>query len=369
MSIRNRITLWFAAILLICLMVMAGVFRYELGESLDRARRGQPLDSAWEETGEFLLFIGLPTALLLLAGGSWLLRRSLRPLPRLTKAVAELHLHRLHERLPPLGTGDELDQLTEVFNHMTARLEASFAHVREFTLHASHELKTPLTIMQGELEAALDEPSLPPAQRELLAGQLDEVQRLARIVDSLTFLAKADSGQLPLRLEPTALAELVEDSYEDARMLARPLNIAVRLTACDQLEIRGDRHRLRQLLLNLTDNAIKHNQPNGRVEIALVRRAEWAALTVGNTGPGIPAEQLPRVFDRFFRGDAAHGTDKEGSGLGLAIAKWIAHAHGASIRIDSRPGDWTTVEVLLPLSAARHDDTPRTASSKTRTGS
>ena len=349
MSIRNRVTLWFAGILVVCLGVMVGVFQHELGETQRQVRSGQPLDPAWEETGEVLLYVGLPTSLLLLVGGSWLLRRSLLPISRLTEAVEHVRLDRLPERLPLAGTGDELDRLTEVFNAMTVRLQESFAQVRDFTLHASHELKTPLTIMQGQLETALDDPVLTPEQRDLIVGQLDEIQRMARIVDSLSLLARADAGQAQLRLEPVRLDELVQDSFADAQVLARPHAITVTLSACEPVSLQGDPSRLRQLLLNLTDNAIKHNQPNGRVEMALRQRENRAELRFENTGPGLTSEQLPRVFDRFFRGDPAHGTNKEGCGLGLTIAQWIVQAHGGTIRLDSRPREWTRVEVSFPV--------------------
>ena len=352
MSIRNRITLWFAGILLLCLLVMASVFHYELRETQQAARTGQALDPSWEETGEFLLFVGLPASLLLLVGGSLLLRRSLQPISRLTQAAENLQLNRLHERLAPTGRGDELDRLTEVFNTMTARLERSFAHIREFTLHASHELKTPLTIMQGELEAALADEHLNAGQRDLIASQLDEIQRLARIVDGLALLAKADAGQIALNLEPVRLDELVRDSFSDGQMLGRSENITVMLSACDEIRLEGDRHQLRQLLLNLTDNAIKYNQPLGRVDMALCRAGDWAELKMANTGPGLPAEQLSHVFDRFFRGDPAHSSQRDGCGLGLSIAQWIVQAHSGTIRLDSRPGQWTTVTVRLPLHAS-----------------
>ena len=189
--------------------------------------------------------------------------------------------------MPRTGNGDELDRLTEVFNAMTVRLDDSFNRIREFTLHASHELKTPLTILCGETETALRDELLTPAQREQATSQLDELRRLARIVDSLTLLAKADAGQITLAFEPVRLGELVRDNFADAQILAEPHNITVKLENCEDVTVLGDRHRLRQLLLNLADNAIKYNEPHGRVTMCL-RRTQMIFLefTITNTGVG-----------------------------------------------------------------------------------
>ena len=215
--------------------------------------------------------VGLPAVLLGLLGGWWLTRRALAPVAELTEAITRIHERNLREPLPRTGNGDELDRLTEVFNAMLARLDDSFNRIREFTLHASHELKTPLTVLCGETETALRDESLPPAERERAASQLDELRRLARIVDGLTLLAKADAGQVALKLEPVRLDELVRDNFADAQILAEPQHIQVELTACEEITVRGDRHRLRQLLLNLADNAVKYNQPQGRVTMSLRR--------------------------------------------------------------------------------------------------
>ena len=231
---------------------------------------------------------------------------------------------------------------------MTARLDQSFQRIREFTLHASHELKTPLTVMQGELETACREETLTDAQRERLLSQIDEVQRLGKIVDGLSLLTKADAGQVPFALEPVQMDVLVREAVEDAQHLAQGHDIQVSLTACESLSVRGDRHRLRQVLLNLTDNAIKYNRPNGTVTIGLRRVEDGVELAIANTGPGIPPELRSRVFERFFRGDASHGNTVEGCGLGLSIAQWIVHAHGGSIRMESEERGLTTVTVLLP---------------------
>ena len=234
---------------------------------------------------------------------------------------------------------------------MLARLDDSFNRIREFTLHASHELKTPLTILCGETETGLRDESLTTAQRDRATSQLDELRRLARIVDGLTLLAKADAGQVALQLETLRLDELVHDNFADTQILAEPHGIKVELESCEEISVRGDRHRLRQLLLNLADNAIKYNQPQGRVTMNLRRAGGYADFTIANTGSGIPPELLPRVFDRFFRGDPAHASVIDGCGLGLSIAQWIISAHNGTIQIESVPSKSTTVTVRLPLCA------------------
>jgi signal transduction histidine kinase len=268
---------------------------------------------------------------------------------KLTEAVEKIHERNLAAPLPRTGNGDELDRLTEVFNAMTARLDGSFQRIREFTLHASHELKTPLTILRGELETALTENQPGPAQRERLASQIDEIERLTKIVDGLTLLTKADAGQIALKCEPLRLDELVRESFADAKILAQPQKIEARLDACDEITVIGDRHRLRQLLLNLADNAVKYNRPGGTVDFSLRRDGKSAELKITNTGTGLAKELQPRVFERFFRGDASHNHTIEGCGLGLSIAQWIVTAHHGEIHFTSEPDKLTTVSVRLPL--------------------
>ena len=350
MTIRARLTWWYGGILFVSLAIMAGVLHYEWVEQVRRIRdQHRDPEPAWEETAEVVSFYGVPTALLLLVGGGWLLRKSLAPVQTLTHAAEQLHAHNLKGRLPRTGNGDELDRLTEVFNSMTVRLDESFARIREFTLHASHELKTPLTIMHAELETALRDESCPPAYRELAARQLDEIQRLTKIVNGLTFLAKADAGQMAPAKEPVRLDEVVRDSFADAQILAAAAGVRVEMACCDEVTVSGDRHRLRQLLLNLTDNAIKYNTSGGHVSVELHRNNTFAELKIVNSGAGIPAETLPRIFDRFFRGDPSHNSATEGCGLGLSIAQSIVTAHGGCIQITSEPHQATVVRVSLPL--------------------
>ena len=353
MTIRTRLTIWYAAIMFVSLLAMSLLTYHEFAPDphpanvISKSEEGDESDMS--EMLRILFWCGVPPALIALGGGWWLMRRALAPVAAITLAAEKIHERNLSERLPRTGNGDELDRLTEVFNAMTARLDGSFARIREFTLHASHELKTPLTVMHGETETALAEENISPAQRDRLASQLDEIQRLTKIVDGLTLLTKADAGQIVLKSEPLALDEIVRDAFDDAQILARPANISVQLADCAPLKISGDRHRLRQLLLNLTDNAIKYNQPGGTVKFFLRRDGAFAELKIANTGAGIPPAILPRVGERFFRGDPAHNSAVDGCGLGLSIAHWIVSAHNGALKMESEPNKMTTVTVRLPL--------------------
>lgn len=353
MTIRARLTLWYAGILFVSVLIITSLsykeFMNERAE-LITAQGAEKANDSWEDIAQILLSCGLPAAMVGLVGGWWLMRKAMKPVAALTEAAARLNEGNLREQLPRTGSGDELDRLTEVFNAMTARLDSSFNRIREFTLHASHELKTPLTIMHGELETALREDGA--SNRERLLSQLDEIQRLTKIVDGLSLLTKADAGLITLKAEPVRLDELVREGFADAQILAQPHHIKTELTRCEEVSVSGDRHRLRQLLLNLTDNAIKYNQPGGSVTIDLHRNERFAELEIANTGAGIPAVLQPRVFDRFFRGDAAHGDAVDGCGLGLSISQWIVHAHKGVIQVASTPAKLTTVIVRLPLAAS-----------------
>lgn len=351
MTIRTRLNLWYAAVLCLTLLVMAGLSYNEFVVEKRQPKQAEK-DSASQDMEDLvgiLCVTVLPAVVLGLVGGWWLTRQALAPVAAVTRAAGRIHDRNLHEQLPRSGNGDELDQLTEVFNAMTARLHDSFQRIREFTLHASHELKTPLTVLHGEMETAMTEEPLTASQRERIASELDEVQRLAKIVDGLTLLTKADAGQIQLKRQPLQFDDIVRDVFADAQILAKPESLQVQLATCEPVTIQGDRHRLRQLLLNLVDNAIKYNAPRGLVTIALVRVHEYAELTVANTGPGIPHTALPRVFDRFYRADQAHSDTVEGCGLGLSIAQWIVSAHGGQIQIASEPDVKTSLVVRLPL--------------------
>jgi signal transduction histidine kinase len=351
MTIRTRLTFWYAGIMFVCLLVMGALVYHEFApepHADSRQKIGED-EGDLQEMLRIIFWCGVPAGLLALGGGWWLMRKALAPVAALTHTAGRINESNLHERIPRTHNGDEFDRLTEVFNSMLARLDESFHRIREFTLHASHELKTPLTVLRGETETALRDEKISDPERERANSQLEELRRLTRIVDGLTLLAKADAGQVALTLEPLRFDELVRDSFADAQILAEPPGVKVELENCEEIFVRGDRHRLRQLLLNLADNAVKYNQPQGRVTMSLRRAEGVAEFKITNTGTGIPPEILPRVFDRFFRGDAAHGNVVDGCGLGLSIAQWIVSAHGGKIQIASVPSQSTIVTVQLPV--------------------
>lgn len=352
MTIRTRLTLWYAAIFFVSLLVI-GITMYselvvEQRAKIAHHQGGVVDEDAGADITQIISFYGGSAVVIGLLGGWWLTRRAFAPVAALTNAVEKIHERNLGQKLPRTGNGDELDRLTEVFNSMTVRLDGSFQRIREFTLHASHELKTPLTIIHGELETELGAENLSPAQRERLASQLDEIQRLTKIVDGLSLLTKADAGQIKLNFETLALDEIVRDVFADAQILGKSTGLCVSLIACEEIKIHGDKHRLRQLLLNLADNAVKYNQPGGVIRFFLKRNGADAELKISNSGKSISPENLPRVFDRFFRGDLAHSNaGVDGCGLGLSIAQWIVAAHNGDIRIASAE-NITTVTVRLP---------------------
>ena len=352
MTLRRRILLYYSITLGISLLIVGGMSWFEFEEQR-HAVIHQGVASAWQEsplveTFEIVLFGGLPAVLLGIIGGSLLIRRALRPIEELTLELEKTDASNLTEPVARSGNGDELDRMTAVFNGMKQRLGVSFTQAREFTLNASHELKTPLTIMHGTLEQMLEDKTTPAVHRERTASMLEEVQRLASIVGQLAFLAKADAGQLSIAQESVDLDALVSELDEDTLMLAGSANISLAFTACEPVKVRGDRMRLRQLLLTLADNAVKHNQEGGSITLSLHAQDQQAIFQITNTGPALPDDLRARVFERFFRGDLAHNSAIESSGLGLSIAKSIVEAHQGSIRYDVLPDARTRVTVVLP---------------------
>ncbi|MGH7672289.1 MAG: sensor histidine kinase [Gemmatimonadales bacterium] len=293
--------------------------------------------------------IGIVPAVL---GGRWIAGRALEPVDRIITEVREITDGRsLHRRLAVPMVKDELGRLAETLNQMMTRLERSFAALRRFTADASHELKTPLTVVRAGVERAITRPDLPPETLAPLEETLQEVNRMTELLEALLTLARADEGRAELHREPVDLRTIVDDARETGELLAEPAGVAIEVhTPPEPIVLTLDRSRVRQLILNLLENAVKYTPSGGTVVVQLTSDDGRVSLTVADTGIGIAPGDLPHVFDRFWRADSARTRtgERPGAGLGLAICKWIAEAHGGTIDVQSRPGRGTTFTVGFP---------------------
>ena len=299
-----------------------------------------------------ILPLGLVAALLM---GSWIARRALAPVDRIITEVREITDGRsLHRRLAEPMVKDELGRLTETLNQMMTRLERSFAALRRFTADASHELKTPLTVLRAGVERAITMPSLPSEALAALEETLQEINRMTELVEALLMLARADEGTAPLHRETVDLRAIVEETGETGELLAAEAGVNMEVaTPADPVIVPVDASRIRQLILNLLTNAVKYTPAGGSVRLQLGPSNGRVTLTVADSGVGIAPGDLPHIFDRFWRADSARTRtgERSGTGLGLAICKWIAEAHGGTIDVQSRPGRGTTFTVTLPREA------------------
>lgn len=279
--------------------------------------------------------------------------QALEPIEQIINEVEAITDGRsLHRRLPSDLGSDELSRLGTTLNAMVGRLETSFGALRRFTADASHELKTPLTVMRADVERAMHPNAAGSEAMQALEEALQETARMSDLVDGLLTLARADEGRFDLHREPVALGPLVRDVYETAVILGEHALQRVSLTVLEEAMVDGDAHRLRQLFLNLITNAIKYTGRGGSVELSLSRLlGAEIAFTVRDTGIGISAGDLPYVFDRFWRADRARsrGSGRSGFGLGLAISQWIAQAHGGRVTAQSRLGRGSIFTVVLPM--------------------
>jgi heavy metal sensor kinase len=295
------------------------------------------------------MLLAVPVGLAAAAGLAYLLARAaLAPVDRLRETAERITADRLHERLTVPNPGDELGRLAATVNAMIARLERSFNEVKRFTADASHELRTPLTAIRTEAEVALAGAPSAAALRGLVESMLEECGRLTRLTDQLLTLAREEAVALVPRPEPVDLAELAGGVAETLRPLADVKGVALVVEAGDGATVVGDPVRLRQLVMNLIDNAIKYTPPGGAVRVAVGRSGGGVRLAVTDTGEGIPAEHLPRVFDRFYRVDKARSREQGGTGLGLSIVRSVATSHGGTVALSSTEGGGTACVVELP---------------------
>ena len=284
------------------------------------------------------------------AGGYWISRRALAPVDAITQAARSITADNLSQRLAVPASGDELQRLSETLNEMIDRLEAGFQKVVRFTADASHELRTPLAVMRTTAEVALRLKQPAREHVEALEQIVAENQRTSQLVDNLLLIANADAGQEQPAMQPTNLAAAVAEACIEGGALARAKGVALGTRIPDTpIRVRGDSQALRRLFLILIDNAVKYTPAGGRCDISLEERDGQAVGIVRDNGIGIAGEDLPYIFDRFYRVDRARSRAQGGSGLGLAIGRWIAESHDGSIAVDSALHRGSVFTVRLPL--------------------
>ncbi len=338
-------------------------FRF-LSQSINvRGRRfsvqtGLPTHEALQALVLFRRYLAMfaPLILLVASGvGYWVSGRALSPVDAITRTARNITGSNLSSRLEQLNTGDELQRLSDTLNEMLGRIEAAFLRVTQFTGDASHELRTPISLIRTEAEIVLRKSRSEPEYREALRHILLEAERTTSLVEKLLSLARADSGRGPLEIRRFDLRETVLKVASEWRTVAgsEGLRFAESITA-SEVPIDGDETVLHQLLNILLDNAVKYTPPGGRIDLSLDQRAlaqqdHKAVLTVVDSGIGIAVEDQTKIFERFYRADKARSSELEGAGLGLAIALWIVEQHRGSIGVQSSPGKGSVFVVELPL--------------------
>jgi len=317
------------------------------GEIRGYIQAGQSLrtvDAAIDRLLKIMIIGGALSLLASLLLGDYLTRRALQPIDSIAQTAQQItKADDLSLRIPYNGPPDELGQLTRTFNETLERLERLFNVQRRFVADVSHEMRTPLTAIRGNVDLmrrfGYDE--------ESMADIDSEARRMTRLVEDLLLLAKADAGHLPLNKNRLALDTLVREVYNQARVISD--GVAVRPGEIEPVRVIGDADRIKQLLLNLTTNALKYTPKGGSVTLSLTHDDQHARVSVAATGIGIPAKDLPFIFDRFYRVDKARSRSMGGTGLGLSIARWIADAHDGELSVTSEEGHGSTFSVTLPL--------------------
>jgi heavy metal sensor kinase len=311
------------------------------------------LDDFYEALDRFRRVLLLSSPLLLLlasAGGYWLSRRALGPVDQITREARSISAQNLSSRLVVPHSGDELQRLSETLNGMLERLEQAFRRITQFTADASHELRTPVALMRTRAEIVLRRSRSEEEYRETLQQILEDLQRTASLIENLMLLARTDSGAEALQRTRINLIENVAEACLEGRALAETKQISLHVEVPEfPLWIEGDANSLRRLFLILLDNAVKYTPPQGRITVSLSSSDGFAVTEVRDTGIGIAAEDLPHIFERFFRADRARSRQTGGAGLGLSIGKWIAEAHGGIIGALSKPGEGSVFQVRIPL--------------------
>jgi len=283
-------------------------------------------------------------------GGYWLSGRAIQPLAQIIQQTSNMKPGNIDERLPLRGSGDELDQLSLTINGLLDRIAAYLSQKRDYLANAAHELRSPLAAIRGLVEVALTSERSTPEYINLLNEVMEESTGLGVLVNQLLLLAEGDAGQLALNTQPIPLNQVVKKSMDMFEGVAESQGILLQAPELAAVKVAGDESHLRQLINNLLDNAIKFTPSGGQVTVDLSRQDGQARLRVADTGSGIPPDELPRIFERFYRGDKSrqHAGDRRGTGLGLAICQAIVAGHHGTIRVESDPGKGSTFTVDLP---------------------
>lgn len=301
--------------------------------------------------------VSLPiVAILSLLGGYWVAGRALKPVRKITEAAARITAEDLHRRLPLPAARDEIRKLTNVLNDAFERLERSYLQAMRFASDASHQLKTPLTVMRAAIEALLADADLRPEPCAVLNDLLDQTRRLASLTEGLLLLARADAGGIQAQPAETDVIPILERCIEDAEVLGSNAGIRIEKDLPKRFNALADPGRTEQILLNLLENAVKYNRPGGVIRVALCERGNKTVITVSNTGVPIPPERMPWIFDRFARGD--RDESRAGHGLGLSIARELATAQRGDVRLVRSDDEATVFELLLGLPGAKAADNP-----------
>lgn len=319
----------------------------------------EPLEEDIAQVTRLLIVVGLVTLLVSPLGGYWLAGRATRPIARIIDTTARLHPSSLEERLPLRGTRDELDRLSATINGFLDRIGKYLEQNRDFTANAAHELRSPLAAIQNSLEVALNTDRSVDEYKELLGEILDECDFLRVLVNQLLILAESDAGRLQVATEPVELDSVVRKTFDMFLGVAEAARVNLRIGRLERARVAGDAGRLRQVVNNLVDNAIKFSRAGGVVEINLDSNLsdQTIRLSVRDTGSGIPAADVPHIFDRFYRGDKSRLRERpsRGTGLGLAICRSIVVAHAGVIEVESRVDKGTTMTVILPAAPPQTD--------------
>ncbi len=301
---------------------------------------------------EYLLFYiySVPLILIILVALGWYFAvRALRPFEEIARTAEKISYENLNTQIVSTHKEHEVQRLVQSFNAMVSRLNQSFTQMRKFNADVAHELRTPLAILQGETEIALRSPSLSEDIRSVLISNLEELDRLTRIVNDLLTLSEAEAGRQVLVKEPVNIGDLLEDLVDQMKLLASDRNLEMDVHCAPGLWVDADKLWIRRAILNLLDNAIKYSKEGGRIAVTAAKEGSSVLIGVKDSGIGIHAEDLPYIFDRLYRADPARSRESGGVGLGLALVKWIIETHHGIVRVQSRPDNGSLFEVILPL--------------------